>query len=257
MNTPLQQMRKMIEWFFGHGSSSLDIHLRCPRIKGISYYDERWYWITSHANLSKERAFELLKWCRYKNFDGADVYIRPHRHNAHPIIFLDDLTINKANSVSEKYTSLAVETSLNNTQVWVQTTKSLSEAERLCAQRYIASTGYSDKGSISGEHLGRMCGLRSHKRNCWVNLIQTSTQKKYQAKLEQPPYLSPRGACAKNSLNNSESEFEFSESLRKIRKGESIEAVKLWLTQKANRRGKRQPEKYSERTVEKVNVLLN
>ena len=254
---PLQQMVFMIRWFFKNGATSLDIHLRCPKTKKASYFDDNWFWITRNENLDERKSLALLKWCRFQNMKGSDIYIRPHRHKSQPILFLDDLNIKRAIQVSRKYTSLVVQTSSDNTQVWIVTDYSLDEENRLRAQRYVANLGYSDKGSISGEHLGRFCGVKSQKRNCWVNIITHSSIKKYHPKFDSPPSFSRRGACAYINPNNSESELEFSEVLKRLRKGISTLEIELWLNQKAENRGKRHSQKYAQRTIEKANVLLN
>jgi len=255
--SPLQQMLFMIKWFFQNSATSLDIHLRCPKIKNASYFDNNWFWITRNENLNEKKSLDLLKWCRFKNMRGSDIYIRPHRHKDQPILFLDDLDIKSSTKVSQKYTSLVVQTSANNTQMWIVTDHALNQANRLRAQRYISNLGYSDKGSISGEHLGRLCGVKSQKRNCWVNLIIDSSKRKYPPKLELSPSFSRRGACAYNNSNHSESEVEFIEVLKKIRKGIPLYEIELWLTQKAEHRGKRQSQKYTQRTIEKANIFLS
>jgi hypothetical protein len=245
-----EQTKSMLMWFYDQGVSSLDIHLRCPKIEGAKYRSDHWVWLTSHENLSFVNAEKMVKWCRYKNYHGSDIFIRPHRHAKQPIIFLDDISVKKAMLVSKKYKSQIIETSHNNTQVWISLTKSLSETERKVLQQHISRLGYSDKGSVSGDHLGRLCGFKSQKRNCWVKLLGTSSSKRYD-----PPDLVdnplPQGGACANRRNGekSQSEIDFSWVLSRLRVGESIELLRSILIEQASIRGKPQPKNYAERTV--------
>jgi hypothetical protein len=248
----------MLEWFFGQGVSSLDIHLRCPKVKNAEYKSDDWIWLTSHQRLSMEKANELMKWCRYKNYKGSDIFIRPHRYDKQPIIFLDDLTLKKAMIVSRKYRSLLIETSPNNTQVWVSLERRLSEGERKVLQEHISTLGFTDKGSISGEHLGRLCGFKSQKRNYWVKHFSESNSKRYD-----PPDLrvSPfpqGGACAniRQEGQSSLSEKDFSWVLSETRKGIRPDDLIQSLATSAEARGKPAPMKYAVRTVRRAIELL-
>ena len=248
----------MLQWFFNQGVSSVDIHLRCPKFKNAEYRSDDWIWLTSHQKLSYEKAHDLMKWCRFKNCNGSDIFIRPHRHDEQPIIFLDDLTLEKALLVSRKYRSLVIETSPNNTQVWISLKKSLSEENRKLIQEHISKLGFTDKGSISGEHLGRLCGFKSQKRAYWVKHISESTSKRYD-----PPDLraSPfpqGGACAniRQEGPSSLSEKDFSWALSEIRKGVGPEELIRSLAISAENRGKPAPMKYATRTVRRAIEIL-
>lgn len=255
---PSLQSERMLEWFFTQGVRTVDIHLRCPKHPNAIYERaEDWFWVTRHQDLSLDKARHIMKWCRHKNTNGADIYIRPHRHAKQPIIFLDDLDVRKAWKVARKYRSLVVQTSKDNTQVWLSLTKALSEKERLRVQQYIASLGFTDTGSVSGEHLGRLCGFRSQKRGCWVTLLGESEAKSYEPPDNVTPSPPRGGACAKkNGDEISQSERDFSWVLRELRRGALVDAITCSLARSARERGKPCPEKYAERSVRKAIAIL-
>ena len=247
----------MLKWFFDQGVGSIDIHLRCPRVKGAAYDSDDWIWITKHEGLQLEKAQKVIRWCRFKNYNGSDIFIRPHRYDRQPMIFLDDLTVSKAAMVANKYRALVIETSPDNTQVWLALSDKLSELERKTLQQHISKMGFSDKGSMSGEHLGRLCGFKSQKRNYWVRHIQCSSSEKYT-----PPSLvacsfPPGGACAnRESGVKSQSEMDFSWVLSRARQGVPADQIISILHNSSQKRGKVSPQKYAERTVRRAMQIL-
>lgn len=248
----------MIKWFFDQGVSSVDIHLRCPKLKDTDYYSDDWIWLTKHQDLSFYQAKHLLKWCRFKNYNGSDVFIRPHRHEKQPIIFLDDLSVAKAMLVSKKYRSMVIETSHDNTQVWISLSTRLDESSRKYVQSYISNLGFSDRGSISGEHFGRLCGFKSQKRGSWIKLLTESSSERYRPPIEGVSPLPQGGACAKiRSTNSSMSEKDFSWVLSKLRKGDDTDQIINSLEVSAKARGKSAPMKYATRTVRRAMDILN
>lgn len=115
-----------------------------------------------------------LKICRGMNSNkNENIYIRSARRFPASIAFQDDLTRTEAVEFAGNYNHLIVETSPNNTQVWVQTDKTLNEDERFIVQSCIQKKIGGDVGSTSGEHYGRLAGFKNHKRGgCWVNILQ-------------------------------------------------------------------------------------
>lgn len=254
---PAEQSRAMISWFFDHGVSGVDIHVRVPKVSSPDYNNQdHWFWITEHEKLEKEKALSLLGFCKHKNVSGADVFIRPHRNGNHPILFLDDLDLTKAMMVAKKYSSLVVETSKGNHQVWLVTSESLDKGHRTSSQRHLSSLGFSDSGSVSGDHLGRLCGFKSQKRKCWVNLVERSKSSVYEAlqKFENKPvdkYLYPQGG-ARVEKEKTQSELDISEVLRRLRLGDSKVDILSDLYRSSVARGKRTPRQYAERTLKKA-----
>lgn len=114
-----------------------------------------------------------LAWMRTENARGAEVYIRPARGSAWPLVFLDDVETNRALAVAGKYAALVVRTSAaGGCHVWLACNRRLDERERATAQRWLAGRIDADLASISGEHLGRFAGFRNWKRHgVWVNVL--------------------------------------------------------------------------------------
>ena len=132
-------------------------------------------------------------WAWVKNSAGHDIYMRPARGDAWPVVFLDDLPPKKALAISQKYSALVVETSEANCQVWIATSNDLDELQRGQAQGRLLTLVGADPGSKSGEHFGRAPGFKNHKpgRNKWiVRVIAASAG----ARLDASPHLTPTPA---------------------------------------------------------------
>lgn len=119
-----------------------------------------------------------LSWARAENVRRADVYIRPARDSAWPLVFLDDVPVPLATSIARKYPALVIRTSpVGGCHVWLRCSIPLPEDARGQAQRWLACRIGADRGSVSGEHLGRLAGFRNWKRHgVWVNLLVASDQ---------------------------------------------------------------------------------
>lgn len=119
-----------------------------------------------------------LPWARAENVRHADVYIRPARGISWPLVFLDDVPTVSAGAIARKYAALVIRTSpAGGCHVWLRCSTPLAEDARCHAQRWLASRIGADKGSISGEHLGRLAGFRNWKRDgVWVNVVVASEQ---------------------------------------------------------------------------------
>ena len=114
-----------------------------------------------------------LPWARAHNVKQADVYIRPARGYPWPLIFLDDVALPTAQQIARKYAAVVIHTSPSGgCHLWLPLTTALDERQRYQAQRWLAARVGADFGSLSGEHLGRLAGMKNHKRNgVWVNLL--------------------------------------------------------------------------------------
>lgn len=169
---PYAQCRQLLWWFHGIGVERFDLHIRRYPREGDRSHEE---WITCHEGISTSEIISFWSWMRRENANGADIYFRPHGAASHPVIFIDDLDLPTSRKIAKAYASAVVQTSPNNTQVWIQTDRSLDVNERKQAQANLTKRGFGDPGSTSGDHLGRMCGFFSQKRRSWVNLILFST----------------------------------------------------------------------------------
>lgn len=138
---------------------------------------------TGHRDLMLAQVQRLLPWLRAENTHGADIYIRPSRFADWPVVFLDDIPTAFALRITRKYAANLVETSPGRTHLWLATQHPLDCHERFLAQKFLVSRlrGLADSGSLSGDHWGRLPGMRNRKpgRNCWVNLIGQSYRRRW------------------------------------------------------------------------------
>jgi len=114
-----------------------------------------------------------LAWARAENAHGAEVYLRPARGMAWPMVFLDDVLPDLAMKMARRHGGLAIQTSpAGGCHLWLPCAQVLDEEARHRAQRWLAAALGADLGSVSGEHLGRLAGFKNWKRSgCWVNVV--------------------------------------------------------------------------------------
>lgn len=160
-----EHTQAMLAWWCGIAMDRVDLAVRHPSGAMI--------W---HRDLAIKSL--PLKWARAQNVRRAEVYLRPARQYAWPVVFLDDVARPRARAVAEKYDALVVETSpAGGCHIWLACVRSITEASRCEAQRWLAQRIGADRGSISGEHLGRLAGFKNWKRGgAWVNVVATSLQ---------------------------------------------------------------------------------
>jgi len=153
----------MLDWWCGTGIDRVDLAVRCPSGAMI--------W---HRDLDIDAL--PVKWARAQNVRHAEVYARPARQYAWPVVFLDDVATPKARGVVERYNALLVETSPSGgCHIWLACNRSINEASRREAQRWLAPRIGADRGSTSGEHLGRLAGFKNWKRGgTWVNVVAST-----------------------------------------------------------------------------------
>ncbi len=155
-----EHTRSMLAWWREVGIERADLAVRQPSGAMI------WHGDLAMASLP-------LAWAGAQNVRRAEVYIRPARGYAWPLVFLDDVTTPRARAVARKYDALLVETSpAGGCHIWLACDRPLAEASRRRAQRWLAQLISADLGSISGEHLGRLAGFKNWKRRgTWVNVL--------------------------------------------------------------------------------------
>jgi hypothetical protein len=153
-----QQTEQMLQWWKRAGVSRADMAVR--RRDGVMAW---------HRDLP---LVELpLGWARAENAAKGDVYIRPARGQAWPVVFLDDVAVDVAARVVLKYAALIVATSPEGgSHLWLRCRRPLDEEARHEVQRWLADRTGADRASTSGEHLGRLAGFRNWKRGTWVNV---------------------------------------------------------------------------------------
>lgn len=155
-----QHTRRMLGWWRDLGIERLD--LAVMRRPGKM----KWHKDLALSSLP-------LGWAKRENVHQADVYVRPARGYAWPLVFLDDVAAPMAARVARKYDAMVVETSpAGGCHIWLSCESPLEEEARREAQRWLARQIAADPGSVSGEHLGRLAGFKNWKRGgVWVNVL--------------------------------------------------------------------------------------
>lgn len=270
-----QQQELFFRWFAEMGIHHFDVQLREP-IPSTDHAPASWRWLKPSLGISTGAFFlKYFSWVKFMNAKGGDIYIRPHGDSEHAVIFLDDLPMAKALQVSRKYAACVVCTSNDNTQVWLATDKILSKSERKDAQVWMKGVGYTDPGSISGDHLGRLCGVRSQKRQCWVNLVATTLGDKYspsavplmetvsppllggaRVSSSSPPQTDDRPKGALPQKPQSQSERDFGWAMGAMRNGMLYSDVIDALTASAKKRKKVNPVGYAQRTADAIHNMI-
>jgi hypothetical protein len=118
------------------------------------------------ANLSAEQVLAREREFAGLNMRGRDIYIAPVRNAG--LILIDDLPVEtlarlRADGLAP---ALAVETSPANYQAWVRVApEELPRALATAVSRELAVQYGGDRGSVGGEHLGRLAGYTNQKVN--------------------------------------------------------------------------------------------
>ncbi|MCP4548499.1 MAG: hypothetical protein GY835_18745, partial [bacterium] len=236
----------MLEWWEAAGIAQADLAVRRP--------DGAMIW---HHGLSVSRL--PLAWARAENVRRAEVYIRPARGHAWPLLFLDDVDATMALRIAGKYDALLIRTSPSGgCHVWLRLARPLNEAQRCQAQRRLARLIDADPGSVSGEHLGRLAGTKNWKRNgVWVNVVSTRQENRPpwepscipRCRTENTP--SPSPACQKSpaGVDCSESGKEWGWVCGALEAGLSPDAIYQSLVEKAGLRRGRDAERYARFTI--------
>jgi hypothetical protein len=139
----------MLDWWAATGVDRVDLAVR--RSSGAMLWQ-------------RDRAIATLPlaWVRAENVQHADIYGRPARGHGWPLVFVDDVAVDRAHAVAREVDALLVETSPEGgCHVWLRCDRALTEDERKRVQHtWIVALG-SDPGSVSGEHLGRLAGFKN------------------------------------------------------------------------------------------------
>jgi len=178
--TALAQIHTMISWFVTHGINRWDLAIRRRDAAFVA---------RGTTDLDENRLDACIRWARYNNVQKADIYLRPARGYAWPVIFLDDVAVDMARRIAYKYAALVVPTSWQGgCQVWLHLTKPLDEEQRYKVQAFLKPLCGADPASINGEHWGRLAGTKNHKRQGqWTGILWTGSRMPY----DPGPVLSP------------------------------------------------------------------
>jgi hypothetical protein len=205
-----------------------------------------------------------LAWARAENAHGSDIYVRPARGHAWPLVFLDDVALDLALEVAGTSGGLAVQTSPEGgCHLWLPTGAPLDEEGRCHRQRWLAQQLGADLASTSGEHLGRLAGFRNWKRGgCWVNLLagadagrglrRVAAPEPPSAAVTVPGPRVARDATPAQGRDLSASGQEWGWACRMLESGWDPERVYEALLGKAACRRGPDADRYARRTVERA-----
>lgn len=208
-----------------------------------------------------------VPWLNAENDRGAEIYIRTTRGESWPLVFLDDVETNLACRIAQRYDALVVLTSTaGGCHIWLKTTYSLDEQERGQVQRWLAQRAHADRASTSGEHLGRLAGMRNWKRQgVWVNVIRTDSGRRLRwdptlalremRELQRLPTGQHAASCPKRESgmpDKSESAKEWGWVCGSLEAGAHPETVFHLLYKHALPRRGRDAERYARRTVQRA-----
>ncbi len=133
-------------------------------VVGVHHRAEDRMWrltnLTAAQVLEHEREFARL------NVAGRDIYIAPVRNGG--LILIDDLSAATLMRLREDglAPALAVETSPANFQAWIRVAPGeLPKDLATAVSRELAIRYGGDRGSVGGEHLGRLAGYSNQKQN--------------------------------------------------------------------------------------------
>lgn len=251
----------MIDWFASIGVNLFDLHIM--RSDGI--------WVTDHNKRSAEYVkTKLMKWARFENYKNqADIYIRPWKYGEWNVVFLDDVSDKTTAGIIEKYNCIVVQTSPDRNHVWLCTDDPLKIDQRYSVQKYLIPLAGADRGSVSGDHLGRFAGFRSWKRNCAVQIKAIQAKKRPLEVLHQmlsqelypsrhtEDFSSVDDTSAKSVFSSSgnASDNEFGWCVGYLKNGGDQQEAINRLQSQAAARGKRNSQKYAQRTVDKAAAI--
>jgi hypothetical protein len=240
----------LLRWWAGAGIARADLAVRRP--------DGAMLW--QHRCLLDQLP---LPWARAQNVRQADVYLRPARGACWPLVFLDDLAPARARRIARTYAALVVHTSPDGgCHLWLRTAFALNESQRGLVQRYLAQRTGADPASVSGEHLGRLAGMKNWKRRgVWVNVLEgtgmppppwdptpalQSTTHHIRQAIAPSPYVPSAGS------DHSESGREWGWVCGALQAGVPPDWVYRQLLDRAARRRGHDAERYARRTLERA-----
>lgn len=270
---------QQLDWLCAtaHGEARLDIAIGDADKRGDAFFMRKDHFDLTRADIDKNSAF--YRACNTIGFKKLaerplNVYIKSASHDQ-SWLMLDDLTLEQCHSVAGNRTSMIIQTSAGRYHLWLATDRAITIAERKhCQIVLVQKFGFGDKGSTDGEHLCRLAGFKSIKRNCWVNFVSakiTETRAKVDRllaiEIEGDQHSRPRGFCAssqpqasKQGLSNAagydNSQAEFGWACGWLKKNLDTEEGIKRLTERATSRHKPQPEKYARITFEKAAKTL-
>ncbi|MES9819568.1 MAG: DNA-primase RepB domain-containing protein [Candidatus Thiodiazotropha sp.] len=256
MNTAIEHTELQFDWFDAAGVRLYDMAVR--RKSG------EWLW---HKAITEDTLFQYMPWVRSENAKKSDIYIRPARNCAWPILFFDDVPLERVEaSLERNIPLLAIQTSEEGGHhVWIACDRDLDETERGYWQREWRDALQADPGSVSGEHLGRLAGVKNWKRSgTWVNVVEATVGERLDIPAMPSSSLPPASTWQANDkeggrvvrsssgTDDSKSGEDWGYACSALAHGAAEETVAAELEGRALRRGKRNPAYYARTTVRKA-----
>lgn len=201
-----------------------------------------------------------LAFARAHNVKQADIYVRPARGYPWPMVFLDDVAVLMARRIAGKYATLAVHTSTHGgCHLWLHLTCALDEQQRCHVQRWLIPRIGADPASVSGEHLGRLAGMKNWKRGGeWVNILHRPSSRAsawdptpalQSASHVKRPVIAPSAPPRSSRVDRSESAREWGWVCGALEAGLSPTAVYQRLLNHASPRRGPDAERYARYTL--------
>jgi len=142
-----------------------------------------------NRTMSSNDIKKSVPWLKRMNAKRNDIYIRPHKMEKHGLVLVDDVdgvTISDMATNGHNYV-LNVETSPENSQVWVKIGNEVSGQIRGEAGRLLAKMYGADPNSADSRHYGRLAGF-------------TNQKPEHQDKYGRQPYCLVRKSFAKSEV---------------------------------------------------------
>lgn len=272
MSFAQKQMLNFLSAFGKYGISKFDFLIRKRSAAGdeIGCIHPSQYPHLAGLSLAKLQE-GTMAFLRAQNASGHDISFRPSCATDHSALFLDDLSIENAWHCANGRNGLIVQTSVNNTQLWLFADSFIDVDQRKHLERSLVNTHSSDASAADGVHFGRLPGFKNWKpgRNaCWINFLGESKGKSIVANLlvksgASAPSI-PLGGKANLGLRtthgdtplvaNAQQEsdparHEFGWAVNAFRRGFSQADVLAEILARANSRKKAGATSYAERTV--------
>lgn len=240
-----EHTQTMLDWWAATGVDRVDLAVR--RASGAMLWQ-------------RDRAIAALPlaWARAENAQQADIYGRPARGRAWPLILVDDVVVARAHAIAREVDALLVETSPEGgCHVWLRCNRALAEDERKRVQHtWIVRLG-GDLGSVSGEHLGRLAGFKNWKRGgCWVNVRAAVQGRPWLAVDDRPLTPPPSGAAPTRPpgrdgfRDTTPSGHDWAWVCTRLEHGDSPDTIYARLVDRARPRRGPDAERYAQRTLE-------
>lgn len=115
-------------------------------------------------SFDRDSIIKSIKFLRYKNMNGEDIFIRPEGESGY--IFIDDITITALNKMENDGLKLAIaiESSPQNYQGWLRVSdKPIETHTASIIGRFIARKYGGDMRSSDWRHFGRLAGFTNRK----------------------------------------------------------------------------------------------